>query len=233
MPGLSAFFWLCSQDTFRLIALKTGVLVERGVGWISDLRRIGGLFVVGFASNRRSQIADLARVFVHQQQVFIRMRFLLPAVMLRLGDGILGALAAALRPIKRHIGGALQCQGTGGDPAGIAFWCHVERGSGALQDGQQVMNPVVGLGLAQIEWQAVHGLQRMGLLKDENEQPFVFHLWQGPWGPPTDSTLARLALQGLVRRIQRRIGGRKRWEQTRKLCVRQSGRSEELSRSVL
>jgi hypothetical protein len=103
----------------------------------------------------------------------------------------------------------------------------------ALQDGQQVMNPVVGLGLAQMEVQAMHGLQRIGLLKDEDEKQFVFHLWQSSCGPTTDATLARLALQGLVRRIQRRIGGRKRREQTRKLCVRQSSRSEELSRSVL
>ena len=102
-----------------------------------------------------------------------------------------------------------------------------------LQNGQQVMNPVVGLGLAQMELQAMHGLQRIGLLKDEDEKQFVFHLWQGSCGPTTDSTLARLALQGLIRRIQRRIGGRKRREQTRKLCVRQSSRSEELSRSVL
>jgi hypothetical protein len=79
----------------------------------------------------------------------------------------------------------------------------------------------------------MHGLQRIGLLKDEDEKQFVCHLWQGSCGAPTDLTLARLALQGLVRRIQRRIGGRKRRKQMRKFCVRQAGRSEELSRSVL
>ena len=73
----------------------------------------------------------------------------------------------------------------------------------------------------------------MSLLKDEDEKQFVFHLGQGSCGPTADSTLARLALQGLVRRIQRRLGGRKRWEQTRKLCVRQPGRGEKLSRSAL
>ena len=62
------------------------------------------------------------------------------------------------------------------------------------------------------------------ILKDENEQQFVFHLWQGTCGPTTDSTLAGLALQGLVRRIERRIGGSKCREQTRKLCARQAGR---------
>src|SRR5215813_11282497 len=95
------------------------------------------------------------------------------------------------------------------------------------------MNPVVGLGLAQLEVQAMHDLSRISLLKDENEKQFVFHLGQGPGGSTTDAALARLALQGLVRRMQRRIGGHKCWEQTRKLCVSQAGRREELSRSVL
>ena len=56
------------------------------------------------------------------------MGFLLPAVMLRLGHGILGALAAALRPIKRQSGGALQRQGAGGNPARVTLWGDIERG---------------------------------------------------------------------------------------------------------
>jgi hypothetical protein len=87
--------------------------------------------------------------------------------------------------------------------------------------------------LVQSEWQAMQSLQRIGLLKDKYEQQFVFHLWQGASGPASDSTLARLARQGLVRRIQRRIGSSKRWEQTRKFCMRQAGRGKKLSRSVL
>ena len=79
----------------------------------------------------------------------------------------------------------------------------------------------------------MHSLQRISFLKDKDEKQFVFHLWQGASGPASASTLARLARQGLVRRIQRRIGSSKRWEQTRKLCMRQAGRSKKLSRSVL
>ena len=78
--------------------------------------------------------------------------------MLHLGDDILGALAAALRPIQRHMGGALPRQGAGGDPARVAFRRHVERGSSALQDGQHVMNPVVGLGLTPMALQAMQSL---------------------------------------------------------------------------
>jgi hypothetical protein len=70
-------------------------------------------------------------------------------------------------------------------------------------------------------------------LEYEDKKQFVFHLWQGPGGPATGTTLARRALQGLLWRIQQSIGGGKRREQTRKFCVRQSGRREKLSWSVL
>jgi len=69
----------------------------------------------------------------------------------------------------------------------------------------------------------------MGFLEDEDKKQFVFHLWQGPGGSTTGTTLARLALQGLFSRIQPRLGGGKRREQMRKFCVRQSGRREKLS----
>jgi hypothetical protein len=70
-------------------------------------------------------------------------------------------------------------------------------------------------------------------LEDEDKKQFVFHLWQGPGGPTTGTALARRALQGLVWRIQQSIGSGKRREQMRKFCVRQSGRREKLSWSVL
>src|SRR5262249_30982553 len=52
------------------------------------------------------------------------------------------------------------------------------------------------------------------------KKQFVFHLWQGPGGPTTGTTLARFALQGLFWRIQQSIGGGKTPEQTAKVCRR-------------
>ena len=66
--------------------------------------------------------------------------------------------ATALGAVQAPIGGPLKRQGVGGDPARVALRRHTESGEGPLQDGQQVMNPVVGLGLAQLEWSAMHGL---------------------------------------------------------------------------
>jgi hypothetical protein len=75
-----------------------------------------------------------------------------------------------------------------------------------------MMNPVVGLGLAQLELSAMHGLSRIGFLEDEDKKQFVFHLWQGPSGPAPGTPLARRALQGLFWRIPQSIGSGKRRE---------------------
>jgi len=95
------------------------------------------------------------------------------------------------------------------------------------------MHPGVGLGLAQLALSAMHRLARIGFLEDEDKKPFVFHLWQGLGGPPTGTPLAQRALQGLCWRIPQSIGSGKRREQLRTFCVRQSGRCEKLSWSVL
>ena len=95
------------------------------------------------------------------------------------------------------------------------------------------MNPVVGLGLAQLELQAVHGLQRIGLLVDKDKEQLVFHLRQAAFGAAAALALAHLAFPSLLWRIENSIGRSKGREQTRKLVVCQSGRGEELSRSVL
>ena len=95
------------------------------------------------------------------------------------------------------------------------------------------MNPIVALWLAQIELQAVHGLQRMSLLVDEEEEQLVFPLRQDAFGAAAALALASLAFPGLVWRREDGIGRHKGRQHTRKLCVRQSGRGQELSRSVL
>ena len=80
------------------------------------------------------------------------MGFLLAAVLLLVLGGIGRPLAMALRPVNGH---------TLGRPLASAGWWprgshHVRRqaesGSSPLPDGQQMMHPVVGLGLAQLEF---------------------------------------------------------------------------------
>ena len=140
------------------------------------MRLVHGFLIVRFPGLRRAQLDHFARVFMDQEHVLIRVCFLLPAVMRCLFRGLRRALTATLGTVQGPRGGTLQHEGTGGDPAGVPFWCQVERGSGASQDRQQAMNPVVRLGLAQPKVQAVHGLQRIGLLIDEDKKQLVVHL---------------------------------------------------------
>jgi hypothetical protein len=80
--------------------------------------------------------------------------------------------------------------------------------------------------------QAVHRLQRVGLLIDKDEQQLIGHLRQDAFGSATDLALAHFAFQGLVRRMEGRIGGGKRGQQTGKFFVRQSSRRQKISGSV-
>src|SRR5262252_2145171 len=94
------------------------------------------------------------------------------------------------------------------------------------------MNPVVRLGLAQPKVQAVHGLQGIGLLIDEDKQQLVFHLGQEAFGATAHLPLAYLAVPGFVQRITSGIGRSKRWQQLHKLLAGQASRGEKLSWSV-
>ena len=95
------------------------------------------------------------------------------------------------------------------------------------------MYSIVGLWLAQSELQAVHGLQRIGFLVDEDKEQFLCHLRQAAFGATAALAVAHLAFPGLVWRIEDSIGRSKGWQHPCKLVVRQSGRGQKLSRSVL
>jgi hypothetical protein len=86
------------QDAGRLIALKACVLVERAVDRLYKVGLVCGFLVVRFAGHRGAQIDHFARVFIDQEHVLIRGRFLLPAVMRGLFRGLRRALAATFRP---------------------------------------------------------------------------------------------------------------------------------------
>ena len=77
------------------------------MGRRGNLPLIGRFLVVLFAGHGRSQIDDFVGVFVHQQDVLVRMRFLLAAVLLPLLRGIGGTWATALGAVNGHIRGAL------------------------------------------------------------------------------------------------------------------------------
>src|SRR5918992_6260660 len=75
------FFWLPGDDSFRLVALKAPVFIERGVARITDPSLVGQLLVMRFARTRRTKIGHFSSVFIDQQQVLVGMSLLLAAVM--------------------------------------------------------------------------------------------------------------------------------------------------------
>ena len=196
------------------------------------MRLIGGFFVGHCASAGRPQRDSLARMFVYQQQVFLRRRLLLAAGMRLVQGGILGALAAALRPIQGDMGGARQHEVAGGDRARVVCRRPSQIGEGALQDGPPVLPPRVGLGLAPSAWHAVQGVQRMGLLLDKEEEHRICRLQPDPCGATPDLPLAHGACEGLVRRRACCRGRSTCRQHTRTCLVRQAGRGENLSWSV-
>ena len=110
MRCLWAFFGLPGQDSCRLIPRKARVFVERGVGWIRNLRVIRSLLLVCGARHGWTPIHDLLRVGVDEEDVFVSVGLLLAAVVLLLCGGLLGPLAAAFAPVKRQVGTASACE---------------------------------------------------------------------------------------------------------------------------
>src|SRR5207237_8680739 len=73
---------------------------------------------------------------------------------------------------------------------------------GLLQNGQEAMHTVGGLGLTQRALQTVHDLQRVGLLIDQNEQEFIGKAGERPLRSTTNAALACFALVGMGRGIR-------------------------------
>src|SRR3954451_11637060 len=90
------------------------------------------------------------------------------------------------------------------------------------------MDPVIRLRLAQVKEFAQDDLQRIGLEVDQYEQGFLLRSMQESLAPSAGRTLAGLAGNGLVGRIQSLIGPAEGGQQPLELWDRQSGEGQEL-----
>src|SRR5262250_2733752 len=75
-----------------------------GVVWIDNLRGIRGLLIVGCARHGWTQIHDLLRVGIAEEDVCVSVGFLLAAVVLLLFGVLFWPLAAAFAPVNRQDG---------------------------------------------------------------------------------------------------------------------------------
>jgi len=91
------------MHTHRFIALKTRVFIQRGIHRVHDRGLIGRFLIVRLTHYRWTEVNDFTRRFIHQQDIFVRMRLLLTTVMIPLLGRVLGALPAPLGPVNRHL----------------------------------------------------------------------------------------------------------------------------------
>ena len=88
------------------------------------------------------------------------------------------------------------------------------------------MHPAVSLRLTHPALPAVHRLQRLGRLVDQDEEQFVFTLGPCPCGAAAELPLTRCAFLRQIRRIRLLVGGSKRRKQLLKLVSFEPGRGQ-------
>ena len=155
-----------------------------------------------------TQIHDLFRVCIDEEDVFVGVGFFLAAVVLLLLGVIFWPLAAAFAPVNRQVGTTSTCQITGRHTTRVALGGLPEDAQGLLQDWQKPMNPGVGLWLTQAKLQAVHRLQGVGLLIDQDEEELVCDLRQCPCGAAADLPLTGFPFLRQIRSTCNILGGK-------------------------
>ena len=140
------------------------------LGGVNDGGLIGGFLIMLGTGFGRPQVDDLAGAFIDQDDILVGVRFLLAAVVRLLG------VASCGRWRRRSV----PSNAKSGVPSWANAWAAtlLPSRSGVmpspaqrrLRHRQQVVDPVVGLGLAQTKLQPVHGLQRVGFQVDHAEK---------------------------------------------------------------
>ena len=172
---------------------------------------IGRFLVMRFAGHRWAEPDHLAGGLIDQQNIFIRVGLFLAAVVFFLHDGVRWALTAPFGAINGQRWAPFPGQRAGRNLLGVAFWLHPEVSQRVLEDGEQIMNPIVCLRLTQIEMQGVHRLERIGLLVDENEHEFIGLTVQLPLRATADTALPRFAFARAIIGILFFVRGLKGW----------------------
>jgi len=157
------------------------------------------------------------------------MGFLFAALVRLLLRVIFLALAAAFCALHLAGSAAGERQRTHRDSTRIALWGFSQVAQGVLQDREEAMNPAMSLRLTQPAWQAVHRLQRLGLVVDQDEEKFICHLGQGPFGAAAELPLTRCAFLRQIRRRLFLVGCSKRGQQLLKLVSFEPGRGQKFA----
>ena len=124
---------------------------------------------------------------------------------------------------------SLQGQRAGRDLAAVKFRGHAKRLQRSLHNRQQLMDPVVGLRLAEAKLQALHRLQWIRLEVDQDEQQAVFRLIQHTFAPAARLPLPHFPGPGELRRITALVGRLIGRQELLKFSDHQPGRCQEFT----
>ena len=224
-----AFFRHRRPRAARFIAFKAQVFAQAGAPWIGNACFVRNLLVAYFPVVSRTQEGNPFGRAHRDHHILVGVSLLAHTVMQGLFVGVFRTLAPSLSAINDPVTSVWPSTFLPGHLGPVSLWCEAQLLQGRLYYWQEAMNPEVGLGLAQAEQLALHDLQRIGLLIDENEQQARFGCVQ----VAVPST-ARLALMGFA---AQRLSGRKafpvclnkRRYQDFEFSQRQSGQGQEAS----
>jgi hypothetical protein len=225
-PGVF-FFRLARLPHGRCIPLEAGVLVQDRVRRIGDALRLGNLLLVRRTGVRAAQVVNPLPPGVDDDQVLVAVLLLAAAVVQGLFSRAFRPLAAPLRGVDDQPGRG-RGRGLGpGEAAGVPLGANPEAIQRRLEDGQQPVDPMVHLRLAEPEEFAQDDLERVGLEVDQEEQESILGALQLPLPPAAAAALPGLARGGAVSGIQpprrRGEGG----QEPLKLPYGQPGQSQE------
>jgi hypothetical protein len=171
-PG-AAFFRLSGLAHGRLIALKAGVLIQDCIAGITERLVVGNLLVVYLPRVGLTQVAHPLGLGVYYHHLLVAGGLVFATVVLGLSFRALRALTATVCPVNDQLRCRSFAASVVSSLARPAFRHHLQGLQGLLQQGQQVMHPVVHPRLAQLEHLAQQRLQGIGFLVHQDKEQFL------------------------------------------------------------
>ena len=213
------FFRLAAFRDRRFVALKPGILVQRGSGPITQVRLVGDALIIGFAGVGLAEEQDPFTATAHDQYVLVRVGLFLAAVVQRLFFRLFGPVPTPLRAIDDDEAERSGSQRRFAPRVAVALRQDAEIVEGCANNGKELMQPIIRLGGTDAKEFPQHDLQRIGFQVDQDEQQFIRIIREGTVPARTRPALAGLSRGRSITRVGASIGPLERGQQFAKLGV--------------
>src|SRR3954447_283159 len=140
------FFRLAGLLDRRLVPLKTGILVQGGPGWITQVRLVRDPLVMDLAGVRPAEEQDAFTGTAHHQDVLVGVVFLLAAVVQLLFFGLFRPLPTPLGAVDDDQPGLSGFGRLSAQLVAIALREDAQIVQGRAHNWEQVIQPIIRLG---------------------------------------------------------------------------------------